>query len=148
VTAVVVLEAALAVGVLAIRDDLARRTVNLGCNVGPVNMDIDIDPTSTAFSFPYGKVTECEVLDKEAHLFGEVEATTYLLLDTDQGAVVVRVEYHDLEAGFNWSALAYELTADEAAARVTSEVDRRRVEAGIDSRGGARTEVWHLYSGI
>jgi hypothetical protein len=149
--AVLVAQATLAVGALVIKHDLDRRTVNLGCNVGPVNMASGLDRTATAHrhSYPYGTVTACQVLHKKGHLFGDVEATTYLLLDTDQGAVAVRVEYRDLADSWPWTtARAFELTAEEAADVVTSEVDRQRVRAGIDSRGGARAEVWSLESGV
>ncbi|MBV1853849.1 hypothetical protein [Catellatospora tritici] len=117
-----------------------------GCGDGPTDPGIRPDNHPQIFQYPFGATRSCRELDREAHPFGAVEASIYLLLDTDRGPVAVRVDYQNLYWGWQWHAGAWELPADEVADLV-SPVELRRLREAIAARGGIHPEVWVLHYG-
>ncbi|GAB4053797.1 hypothetical protein [Catellatospora paridis] len=121
------------------------RVAELGCRTGPLLPTVTEEEHRGAFLFPYGTVTSCRVLGGEVGLFS-ADADTDLLLDTRRGPVAVRVEYRGMANGWQWTANATELTADQAA-HLLSDADEQRLRAAIASRGGILAKPWTLHYG-
>jgi hypothetical protein len=94
--------------------------------------------------YPSGVVRSCRLLRWSVPLFGDpaVDFSASVLLDTDRGAFVVRVDYHEHDSRF-WSATATELAAAEAPPELSVQ-ERQQVRDGIAARGGALLEPWTL----
>jgi hypothetical protein len=109
---------------------------DLGCSEGPF---AHYQPD--AFQYPYGRVRSCEVLGREAPWFGEVDASSYLLLDTDRGRVAVRVDYRNRELERQMTAVAVELGPADLPGSLSPQ-DRSALEEAISARGGPATQPW------
>jgi hypothetical protein len=115
---------------------------DLGCSEGPLS---HYQPG--AYLYPYGQVGSCEVLDRKALWFSDVDASTYLLLDTDRGPVGVRVDYRNHELGRQMTAVAIELDPTDLPGHLSAQ-DRAALEDAIKARGGLETEPWTLRDGV
>jgi hypothetical protein len=94
---------------------------------------------------PYGTVRSCKVLDSRTPLFTGLDYRLFLLLDTDTGAVAVRVDYRDTSMGRQYRAEAVELTATRTPNLFAAEA--RQLQRSIDGRGGIRAQVWVVHYG-
>jgi hypothetical protein len=116
-------------------------TADLGCSEGPL---AHYEPG--AYLYPYGRVNSCEVLGREARWFGEVDASTYLLLDTDRGPVGIRVDYRNHQFGRQMTAAAIELGPTDLPGDLSPQ-DRTALEDAIKARGGLATQPWTVRYG-
>jgi hypothetical protein len=94
--------------------------------------------------WPYGAVDACRVLSSAAHLFGKADVSFILLLETDEGSVLVRMDYYDIGAGRQYVAEATEL---DPAGYDLSEDDVTRINQAITRRGGLRATPWVVHYG-
>jgi len=94
--------------------------------------------------WPYGAVHACRVLGGGARLFGGVEVSYTLELETDSGPVLVRLEYTNVEAGRHYSSQAVEL--DPTGADLEGD-EVERIRAAIAGRGGLQPVPWILHYG-
>ena len=90
--------------------------------------------------WPYGAVYACRELDGWANLLGEPDVSFVLLLDTDTGAVLTRMDYYDIDAGRQFVAQAIELQPDGISGLTASE--SARINDAIATRGGLLLEPW------
>jgi len=117
------------------------------CVHGPFMPGVTPESHGGSFKFPYGAVRSCRVIATESRLFnGDVDASNYLFLDTEQGAVLVRVDFRNIKAGRQYTATAVELQPEAAPPGLTTD-DVTRLRADIAKRGGLRTESWTLHYG-
>jgi hypothetical protein len=100
---------------------------------------------ANAADHPYGTVRSCQVLDSHTLLFTGVDGSVFLLLDTETGSVVVRVDYRNTGLGRQYRAKAVELTATRTPN--LSAAEARQLQRSIDGRGGVRTQVWVVHYG-
>jgi hypothetical protein len=107
-----------------------------GCEEGPL---ASYAPGS--WLYPYGAVRSCQVLDRDVPRFGNVDGSTCLLLNTDRGAVAVRVDYRNRDLGRQMTATAVELDMTDVPGIVTA-TQRAVLQHAIDDRGGVRAEPW------
>lgn len=109
------------------------------CTTGPLGMS----PAGQRqyHRLPFGLVRSCRMLDYDPRLFSEVDASTHLLLGTDSGLVLVRVDYHDLDMGYYWYAVATELAPGESRGGMSDE-ERRQHRRDVAGRGGVLSEPW------
>jgi hypothetical protein len=94
---------------------------------------------------PYGPITSCRVVDRDIHLFGGVDASIYLLLQTATGSAAIRIDYRDMQAGSHYNAEAHEVGAAQAPS--LSSRTRQRLRQDIDVRGGVKTPAWVIHYG-
>jgi len=94
---------------------------------------------------PFGAITSCRVLDQRLHLFGAVDATLYLWLETATGTVALRVDFRDTGAGRQYTADAVELSVADTPA--LSKPDAQRLQHDLDARGGVSSKHWTLHHG-
>lgn len=130
--------------ILPVRLETSARVRERACAIGP--LDLKPFKQEQYHQLPYGPVDSCRLLDHRVPLVGEVDAVTYLLLQTEAGVVVVRVDYRDLDMGRRWNAHAVELSVEQAP-RGMSGQDRRKHRQDVEDRGGVRAEVWTLVYG-
>ena len=116
-------------------------TTRLGCSEEPLTVH-----RQDRYRYPFGLVRSCRLLDRRVPWFGEVDATTYLLLDTERGAVALRVDYRDHETGRRTNAMAVELDAGEVPGDLSPD-EMATLEAAIKARGGLATEPWYVRYG-
>ncbi len=104
--------------------------------------EIPVRTTPQLVASPYGTVTSCDELARQAFWSGRVDASAYLLLDSAQGSVVVRVDYQDTGTP-RWQAFATEVQPSvvETYLSGVQMVDLRRA---IEARGGLRPGIWTL----
>jgi hypothetical protein len=113
-----------------------------GCRDVP--MAPAVTPESTAFLWPYGAVYECRALGWPAPLFGDADLSVTLLLSTDAGPVLVRLDYTNLDAGRQYGAAATEI-APGGADLPADEIER--INRGIQARGGLQPTPWIVHYG-
>lgn len=113
--------------------------------------DVPRAPTVTpqthpdSYLWPYGAVYTCRVLDSVAHVFGKVDVSFTLLLDTEKGPVLVRMDYLNTTAGRQYVAEATELTPP-AGVDLPDE-DVATIERAITRRGGLQPTPWIVHYG-
>lgn len=113
----------------------------MGCAEGAL---VNYAPGS--YLYPYGAVRSCQVLDRDVPWFGNVDGSTYLLLDTDRGAVAVRVGYRNRDLGLQMTATAVELDVTEVPGNLTA-AQRAVLRRAIDGRGGVSAQPWVVVYG-
>jgi len=123
-----------------------RNQANNWCAEVPLAPDVTPETMGDAMLWPYRAVTSCRELAASAHLFGDVAASSFLLLHTRRGAVLVRVDYTNIDRGRQYVAAAVELAPDQASG-LLSAADARRVNAGIATRDGVERTPWILHYG-
>lgn len=112
--------------------------------------DVPMAPGATpmtapgSYLWPYGAVYSCRVLDRTAHLFTEVDVSYVLLLESDSGPVLVRMDYTNIDAGRQYMARATELAAGEAD---LADADTARIDQAIEDRGGRNPTPWTVHHG-
>ena len=104
--------------------------------------EIPVEKTSDIISKPYGTVVACRGLMREAHWRGVTEASAYLLLDTIQGLVVVRVDYRDVGSA-DWTAYATEIDSTPVEQYLSGE-QLLSLQRATAARGGLRPGIWTL----
>ena len=109
-----------------------------GCKEGPLTAQAKND----GYTWPYGLVHSCRVLDNSRSLFSGQE-TVVLLTDTDRGSVALRVEYSDLDKGYQYQAKATEIES----AGGLSQVEKEKLQADQRTRGGVSSTPWMLAYG-
>lgn len=113
--------------------------------------DIPMAPAVTpqtypgSFLWPYGAVRGCQVLDGGAHPLGDVDVSFVVLLDTDAGPVLARVDYRDTNAGRQYVAAATEL--DPAGSGDLSSERIAGITQAIAARGGLQPTPWIVHYG-
>jgi hypothetical protein len=142
----IVLALLVGAGWLIYDGSVERRSKNLGCQEGGLSPTIVPDGYQDDLDRPYGQVHSCRRLDREGHLFGKVEISVYVLLETDRGTVAVRLDYHNLDAGRQYVAQAVELDGTRVEHLLSGE-ERRDLNRDLAIRGGARSQVWTLSYG-
>ena len=90
-------------------------------------------------AYPYGTIRGCRVLDGSARPWGPVDVSYVVLLETDTGPLLARIDFADLDAGRQSTATAVELDPAGSDLR-PEEVDR--VSRAISQRGGLRPDPW------
>lgn len=95
---------------------------------------------------PYGLVGACRELDRDAPLWEQPDVISFVVIEAVRGVVVLRIEYRDINAGRQYTAVAYELTPDDAPGGLTEE-EATRHRDDVDARGGIRTQAWGLHAG-
>jgi hypothetical protein len=101
--------------------------------------------TLPGIASPYGTVSDCRVLDRDADLWGNLDGSVSALLTTASGLAAVRIDLSDLRAGRQFKAEAFEVAAAEAPG-VSGDAERR-LTGDIAARGGVRTGAWVLHYG-
>jgi hypothetical protein len=99
-----------------------------------------------AMLWPYGAIDSCRALNGSAHLFGTVAVSSVLLLETEYGPVLVRVDYTNIDRGWQYVAVATELSPAQAGGLVPA-TDADRISAAIRTRGGLNPTPWTLHYG-
>jgi len=94
--------------------------------------------------WPYGAVYACRVLDVVVPLYGEVDVSFNVLLETDTGPAVLRMDYLDIDAGRHFVAWGTELAPTGAG---LSDDEAARVRRAIADRGGRRPTPWVVHYG-
>jgi hypothetical protein len=110
-----------------------------GCANVPMAPAVTPQTHPDSYRWPYGAVHACRVLDVVVPLFGEIDVSFNVLLETDTGLTVLRLEYLNVDAGRQYSVRGVELeptgaglSADEVA----------RVRSAIADRGGLQPTPW------
>jgi hypothetical protein len=96
---------------------------------------------TTARSTPYGAIASCMMLGRRTPLTGDPDGTVFVVLETDQGPVALRVEYTG--DGDAYTADAVETPA-YLAPGISSDLGKR-ITDGITQRGGLRAEPWRVH---
>jgi hypothetical protein len=95
---------------------------------------------------PYGDITACTVLNREANLFGSVDLNALLLLTTSHGLVLLDVGYRHTYDGQPMEVEAREVPAGRAGGLIPADQEQR-LQAAIQARGGPRPDVWVIEHG-
>jgi hypothetical protein len=95
--------------------------------------------------WPYGEVTACSTLDSDIQLLGETTVSFTLLLETESGPVLTRMDYLHIDAGRQFIAEATEL--DPEATCDLPDADTLRLTNAITARGGLLAEPWRVHYG-
>jgi hypothetical protein len=95
---------------------------------------------TTGRSTPYGAITSCQMLGRRTTLSGDPDGTVFVMLETDQGPVTLRVEYDG--DGDAYTADAIEIPS-WLAPGISGDTANRLKEA-ITKRGGMRAEPWRV----
>jgi hypothetical protein len=101
--------------------------------------------TLPGIASPYGAVSECRVLDRDADVWGDRDGSVSALLTTASGLAAVRIDLSDLQAGRQFKAVGFVLAA-AGAPGVSGDVERR-LGRDIAARGGVQTRAWVLHYG-
>lgn len=119
------------------RDDPTFLAIH-GCKEGPLTARTKND----GYTWPYGLVHSCRVRGNSRSLFSGQE-TVVLLIDTDRGSVVLRVDYSDLDRGRQYLAKATEIES----AGGLSQAEKEKLQADQRTRGGVSSTPWMLAYG-
>jgi hypothetical protein len=95
---------------------------------------------------PYGDITACTVLSRDANLFGSVDLTGLLLLTTSHGLVLLDVAYSHTYDGQPLEVEAREVPAERAGGLIPADQETR-LQAAVQARGGPRPDVWVIEHG-
>ena len=109
-----------------------------GCTEGPLTAQAKND----GYTWPYGLVHSCRVLDDSRSLFSGQE-TVVLLIGTDRGSVLLHVEYSDLDKGRQYQAKATEIES----AGGLSRAEKEKLQADLRARNGISSTPWTLAYG-
>jgi hypothetical protein len=145
VGAVVLVVVTVLASILLISQIAERRRLasgRYGCRDIP--MAPAVTPHSTAYLWPYGAVYQCRAVGSGAPFFGDVDVSVTLLLETDAGPVLVRLDYQNLDAGRQYGAAATEIAP--AGAGLSAD-DEERVNRAIRQRGGLQSTPWIVHYG-
>ena len=115
-----------------------------GCPSIPMAPAITPETYPGSYLWPYGAVRSCRELDGWSHLFGDVDLSFTLLVQTDAGPVLVRLDYSKLDWGRRYVAQATEL--DPEGADLTAE-EIQQIKAAIGYRGGLQPTPWIVHYG-
>jgi hypothetical protein len=115
-----------------------------GCKNVPMAPAVTPQTHPGSILWPYGAVHSCRVLDSQAHLSGRTDVSFTLLLETDKGPVLVRMDYFDIDLGRRYVAAATEL--DPAGVDLPYPVVTR-IEQAIAGRGGLEPVPWIVHYG-
>jgi hypothetical protein len=115
-----------------------------GCGDVPMAPVVTPQTNPGSYLWPYGAVHECRVLNGVAHLFGDVDVSFILLLETDTGPVLARVDYVGITAGRQYRAAAAEVGT---AGIDLSDEDVARLEEAVTRRGGRQPTPWVIHYG-
>jgi hypothetical protein len=96
---------------------------------------------TTGRGTPYGAVMSCMMLGRRTTLAGDPDGTVFVVLETDQGPVALRVEYTG--GGDAYTADAVEIQP-YLAPGISAELGNR-IKDGINQRGGTRGEPWRVH---
>lgn len=89
---------------------------------------------------PYGAITSCLMLGRRTPPAGRPDGTVFVLVETDQGPVALRVEYNG--DGDAYTADAVEIPA-WLAPGISADTGNR-IKDGINQRGGVRAQPWRV----
>ncbi|MEU8080359.1 hypothetical protein AB0B31_33500 [Catellatospora citrea] len=109
-----------------------------GCHLGPTIPELR-STGHTGYTWPYGAVTGCREFGHRDH-WNSGDSTEWLVVDTDRGAVLIRLEVVDHDRRF-WRAIGHETEPDDAPGGLTDD-EVRRLRTDVAARGGVRTEPW------
>jgi hypothetical protein len=115
-----------------------------GCGSVPTAPARTPKTLGAAYLWPYGAVYSCRVLDRTVHLFAEVAVSYVLVLETDTGPVLVRLDYTNINHGRQYFANATELSPTDAD---LSDADTARIDQAIQARGGRKPTPWTVHYG-
>lgn len=93
---------------------------------------------------PFGAVRTCREAGRDIHPFGTVDGSVYLLLQSANGAVALRVDYSGMDLGSHYRAEAFELDAAHAPG---SSDERAQIRHDVAARGGVRPAPWIVHYG-
>lgn len=105
-----------------------------------------IGPPPESVDAPYGTVSDCREFARDENFVGNVDVSAYLLLDTGNGLVALRVDYRDLEMARFYRATAVELSAAQVPDGL-SEAELSQLDKDIAARGGVRQTEWIVHYG-
>jgi hypothetical protein len=115
-----------------------------GCRDVPLAPAVTPQTHPSALLWPFGAVQACRTVKTAAWPTGDVDASYVLVLETDRGPVLVRMDYYNLDAGRQFVAAATELSpasvdlpADEAV----------RIARAVQERGGLQDQPWTVHYG-
>lgn len=91
---------------------------------------------------PYGKVDSCRLLDTDVKLTGEIVGATEVLVHSDVGLVLLKIQYVGMDRGWNWEATAHEMSVAKSHGLTADE--RSSLASDIQQRGGVRVGDWYL----
>src|SRR5690348_16092945 len=103
-----------------------------------------ITPPTTAYLWPYGAVYTCRVIGKSTPWWGETDVSFFVILETDRGPVLARVDYARLDWGRQYTTAATELEPDGFD---LSAAEADRIRTAIADRGGLQPTPWIVHYG-
>jgi hypothetical protein len=115
-----------------------------GCSDVPMAPAVTPQTYPDSYLWPYGAIRGCRVVSMTAHVFGEVDVSYVLVLQTDMGPAVVRMDYRNTAAGRQYVAEAVEL--DPGGAHLADD-DAARITQAITGRGGRQPTPWIVHYG-
>jgi hypothetical protein len=95
---------------------------------------------------PYGDITACTVLSRDANLFGSTDLNALLLLTTSHGLVLLDASYSHTYDGQPLEVDAREVPAERADGLIPPDQEKR-LQTAVKTRGGPRPNVWVIEHG-
>jgi hypothetical protein len=115
-----------------------------GCRNVPMAPTVTPQTHPDSYGWPYGAVYACRVLDVVVPLFGDIDVSYNVLLETDTGPAVLRMDYFNTDAGRQYVTWGTEL---EPAGAGLSGDEVARVRRAITDRGGRLPTPWIVHYG-
>jgi hypothetical protein len=116
-----------------------------GCADVPMAPMVTPQTYPDSFPWPYGAVYACNVLDGGANPLSAPDVSFILLLETDKGPVLTRMDYYDIRAARRYVAEATELGPKGFDRLAAGEV--ARINQAIAARGGRQPTPWVVHYG-
>jgi hypothetical protein len=98
-----------------------------------------VTPQSAGYLWPFGAVYACRALGGGAPFLGRVDASFALLLETDKGPVVGRMDVTHINAGRRYSASVTEMSPEDAG---LPPEEVQRIRQAVSARGGLNPYPW------